>query len=286
MLLWDLAGGQKPRAVLTPSKGFYPWKAAFSTDGKTLAVAGDKGNVKLLDAITGKVVRTLDWPHPHPDFITFSSDDKQLALTDSGDDRRDVAVWDLASGKLRHAFERLSGWGVNGLAFSPDGRLLAVAADALQVWDLSAGKCLSAAFVGHEPMVHSVVFLGSSDTVATAGCERAVRLWDARTGRQKLLIRHEGMVEALAVSTDGKLIASFAAGGKQGTVRICDAGTGKQLHEFSGRVMNLHLLSFSSDGKRLAGAGDDGKVAQSGAWKTVRFSARMICNLARSAHAG
>jgi WD40 repeat protein len=74
-----------------------------------------------------------------------------------------------------------------------------------------------------------------------------------------LLIRHESNVEALAVSADGKLIASFAAGEK-GTVRICDAATGKQLHEFSVRVMNLRHLRFSGDGKRLAGAGDDGKV--------------------------
>jgi WD40 repeat protein len=138
--------------VLAPSKRFYPWKAAFSTDGKTLAVAGRTGNVELLDALTGKVIRTLDWPHPNPDMVTFSTNDKQLALTDSGDFRQDVAVWDLTSGKLRHAFERLSGCGVNGLAFSPDGRLLAVAANTLQVWDLSAGKCLNAAFVGHEPI--------------------------------------------------------------------------------------------------------------------------------------
>jgi WD40 repeat protein/beta-lactamase regulating signal transducer with metallopeptidase domain len=259
VLLWDLASGQKPRAVLAPSKGFYPWKAAFSTDGKALAIAGYNGNVDLLDALTGKLIRTLDWPHRIPDMVAFSTDDKQLALTNSGDFRRDVAVWDLTSGKLHHAFERLSALAGNRLAFSPDGRLLAVAANTLQVWDLSEGKCLSAAFVGHELNVHCVVFLGSSDTVATAGIDGTVRLWDARTGRQKLLIRHESFVEALAASADGKLIASYAAGEK-GTVRICDAATGNQLHEFSGRVGNLRHLGFSGDGKRLAGTGEDGKV--------------------------
>ena len=215
----------------------------------------------MLDASSGRLLQTLDWPHRHPEIITFSSDGKQLALADGGDFERNVAVWDLTSGKLCHVFDRFSYWGVNGMAFSPDSRLLAVGTQVIQVWDLSSGKCLSADFVGHEPDVGHVVFLGQSDTVATAGGEDAIRLWEARTGRQKLLIRPESMlVEDLAASPDGKLLASPFDDGKASSVRIWDAKTGKRLHEFAGGAKKTLRLGFSADGKRLAGVGDDGKA--------------------------
>jgi WD40 repeat protein len=193
--------------------------------------------------------------------LVFSSDGKQLALAGAGGDSNNVAVWDLTSGKLRYTFTRSSDWGVWGMAFSHDGRLLAVGTIVLQVWDLATGKCVSADFVGHEPYVGNAIFLGQSDMVATTGGEGAVRLWEARTGRQKMLIRHDGLVFGLAVSPDGKLLASSAQG-KANSVRIWDGSTGKLLHELAGHAkMGAVLrLGFSADGKRLAGTGDDGKV--------------------------
>jgi len=261
VLLWDLVPTHMPKVALTRSKDFRPWKAAFSRDGKTIAVGGLERNAVLLDVSTGRLLRTLDWPHRYPAMLVFSSDGKQLALAGAGGDSNNVAVWDLTSGKLRCTLGRSSDWGVNGMAFSPDGRLLAVTTIVLQVWDLATGKCVSAEFVGHEPYVGNVVFLGQSDTVATTGGEGAVRLWEARTGRQKMLIRHEGLVFGLAVSPDGKLLASSAAR-QTSSVRIWDGSTGKLLHELAGHAkMGIVLrVGFSADGRRLAGAGDDGKV--------------------------
>ena len=127
------------------------------------------------------------------------------------------------------------------MAFSHDSRLLAVGTMVLQVWDLATGKCVSADFVGHEPYVGDVSFLGQSDTVATTGGEGAVRLWDARTGRQKTLIQQGGLVYGLAVSPDGKLLASSAStilsdDSSANSVRIWDGSTGKIVHELAGRT--------------------------------------------------
>ena len=263
VVLWDFVSEPEPHKALARSKGFLPWKAAFSADGKTLAVAGEKGNVDLMDTTTGRLLRTLDWPRPWPDMMAFSPNGSQLALASKGNH---IAVWDLPSGNLRYTLPRSSEWSVNGMAFSHDSRQLAVGTIVLQVWDLTTGKCVSADFVGHEPYVGHVSFLGPSDTVATAGSEGAVRLWEARTGRQKVLMRHEGLVYGLAVSPSGNLLASSAStilrdDSIAHSVRIWDGSTGKLLHELAGRTKmgDVMRLGFSADGKRLAGAGD-GKV--------------------------
>jgi WD40 repeat protein len=267
---WDFASGQE-RTVLAWTKDFQPYLAAFSPDARTLAVGGRMPNVKLLGAVSGRLLRTLDWPHTWPDEMTFSADGTQLAVAnsggkdltkaDSGVSESLIAVWDVASGKLRHTFERSpSDVPVNSLAFSPDGRLLAAATRVLHVWDLATGKCLSGEFAGHEGLVGPVAFLGQSDTVATAGYDGTVRLWEARTGRQKMLIPHQHPIWGMAVSPDGKLLASSESQSRY--VRIRDAGTGRQLHQLAGRtkVVGVQSLNFSADGKRLAAADNSGKV--------------------------
>ncbi len=268
VLAWDFAAGQTPRTILRRSKEFRPFAIQYSPDGKIVAVGGCWRDVKILDAPTGRLVRTLDWPHPFIQNLAFSQDGKVLALANQGAAGTDIVLWDLANGKLIHDLKRLSDWGVDGLAFSPDGRFLAASTgSAMHVWDLATEKPLDGSFVGHEGYVEPVVFVGRGDTVATAGSEGAVRLWDARTGRQKVLMRHEGLVYGLAVSPDGRLLASSAStilsdDSVRNSVRIWDGSTDRLLHELAGltKMGDVMRLGFSADGKRLAGAGDDGKV--------------------------
>ena len=261
VVLWDAAFKEKPRTVLARSRDFLPCKATFSSDGKTLAVGGIKGNVRLLNASRGELIRSLDWPYPYPVLIAFSPDSKQFALVGGEWPKGNVSVWNWASGKLLHTFARPSGWQPQGMAFSPDNCLLAVGSITFEVWDLATGRSLDDRFVGHQPFLDTLAFLGQTETVATAGVEGTVRLWDARTGRQKALIRHAGMLGGLAVSPGGKLLASSIAG-KATALRIWDASTGKQVRELAGHG-NMHAqarLCFSPDAKLLAGACGDGKM--------------------------
>ena len=68
----------------------------------------------------------------------------------------------------------------------------------------------------------------------------------ARIGTVRL--RHAGPVSALAYSHDGKILAS---GSEDGTIRLWDAATGKELQCLAreqGMVAEVH---FSADGQRL-----------------------------------
>jgi hypothetical protein len=87
-----------------------------------------------------------------------------------------------------------------------------------------------------------------------------VRLWDARTGRA--LAHHSGHREAigaLALSPDGKLVASGAGniGTRDNSVHVWEAATGRLIRSFEGHHSCVCGVAFSPDGLTVAsGAGD------------------------------
>ena len=102
---------------------------------------------------------------------------------------------------------------------------------------------------GHEGAVMGVAFAPDGKTVATAGKDGSIRLWDGGTGvERKKLIGHNEEVDCVEFSRDGK---SLHSGGVDGTIRVWDVGTGE------GRILVGELgaviaMASSPDGKTLA----------------------------------
>ncbi len=222
-ILWEFGSGQPTRTVIPKSDAFRPAKLAFSPDGKTLVVAGYPSQIRFLDAAGGQLLRTLpapDWSKSFVTMLAFPSDGKQLALGAM----HTVTVWDLASGKPRHTLETPM-YEVDYGAFSPDGRLLAVAnrfIGSVDAWDLATEKRLSEGYVEHSSRDGSVAWLAENKLVATTDINGMIRLWEARTGRQKTLIRCDNHnVAELAISPDGNLLAWVDR--TSSAVRIWDA---------------------------------------------------------------
>src|SRR5260370_218521 len=78
----------------------------------------------------------------------------------------------------------------------------------------------------------------------------------ARLGRVDPFRQGSG-ARCLALSPDGKLLAT---GGADGTVRLWDATTCKEVRSWEAHDKAIRALAFAPDGKTLATAGDDGKV--------------------------
>jgi WD40 repeat protein len=142
--LWDAVAGEVVKDLSADFKGFHMSAAAFSPDGKVLAVGrggeadGTNGTVTLLEVPSGKKLRALAPGHLNGlTDLAWHPDGKHIAS--SGRDTV-VRVWEAESGKLVAELGKPRGgqfkdW-VCAFAWSADGAWLAAAdmAGAVQVW--------------------------------------------------------------------------------------------------------------------------------------------------------
>jgi WD40 repeat protein len=106
---------------------------------------------------------------------------------------------------------------VRGLAYSPDGRLLASCGNdtSIVLWDAAAGKELTR-FHGPRRIVYRVAFSPDGETLASAGADKNVRLWNVRDGGQTATLgRHDSVVVDASFSADGQWLVA-AAGNRTG----------------------------------------------------------------------
>ena len=145
---------------------------------------------------------------------------------------------------------------VEGVAFSPDGRLLATASmdKTARLWDPATGDCLRT-LTGHDGEVFGVAFSPDGRLLATASMDKTARLWDPATGDcLRTLTGHDGDVYGVAFNPDGRLLATSSDDHK---ARLWDPATGDCLRTLTGHDGEVWGVAFSPDGRLLATASDD-----------------------------
>jgi WD40 repeat protein len=143
--------------------------------------------------------------------------------------------------------------GVNAIAFSPDGTLLASASDdkTIRLWDIQTGKEVLT-LCGHNEFVKSVAFHPQTPTILVSGSRVCrvpayencgIQLWNLQTGQAiQTLTDHLHTVNAVLFSPDGTLLASGSA---DKTVKLWHAETGKLITSLKGHTLAVNALAFS-----------------------------------------
>ncbi|OAI56198.1 hypothetical protein AYO49_00925 [Verrucomicrobiaceae bacterium SCGC AG-212-N21] len=217
---------------------------AVSADGKTLVIDRPTG-ITLRDLESGQKTLIAGTAGTNPFGIVAADAGVQRVAAFRDDDT--IRVWSRnGAAWLEQRSIPTQGW-CPSLAFSPDGRMLAVGGT-LKCYDPETGQ-LQRAPSGHTGMVLSVSFCADGKTMVSAGADQTARVWDTATGRQLACFAHPVMVHGAVLSADGKVAATAGNG-----INVWDAVPQDEavILPHTGPVL---AVAISRDGKSLVSTG-------------------------------
>jgi RNA polymerase sigma factor (sigma-70 family) len=235
------------------------WSVAYSPDGESIAVGSASKPIRMLDAVTGDVLRELPAKAFRVRNIAFSPDGRLIATSHEDGQLR---LWDVAGGRLLHTFPAYHHAfpahheAAHSAAFTPDGKHLLVIdpGTALRLYEVGSGKEVRR-FEGHTDRVTDVAVSADGRRALSCSFDKTLRLWDLQTGEElRKLEGHDEGVHGVAFCPDGRRALS---GGFDMTLRLWDLRTGQQLHRFDGHEGVVWCVAVSRDGRyALSGSSD------------------------------
>jgi WD40 repeat protein len=257
--LWDIDTGE---LTATLSGHFHGINTVeFSPDGKILASGGgDNGWLRMWDVLSGQEIQTdgKAYDGEYLSAITFSPDGKTIAC---GGYTGNVYITEVATGKCLDSvcfdpsYYKAS-IGVNSLAYSPDGTLLAIGGKtAVGVWSVSPDGYRQQFFEGgHSCEVTSLAFTYDSRIVVSRDNDGRIGVRNAMTGKLlgETFLENRHAIKSIAFSPDGLTLAS---GGEDRNIYLWEVETGDmnavlepiRLHDYW-----FCSVAFSSNGKVIA----------------------------------
>ncbi len=198
---------------------------AFSPDGTMLAIGAWLGpdwqwTVSVWDFKSRSRLALLDVDRAVIKGLAFSADGARLAVGDTGGT---VTLWDVCTWRKIATLQahRPSHGGVVALASSPHDALIATAGafeSTVRLWHAATGRSLGALTTSSS--VYALCFSPGRPLLVTAQENGDLGVWDPVAGQQLGVLQSGGgRLPALALSSDGRLLATSGA---DGTVRLWD----------------------------------------------------------------
>jgi WD40 repeat protein len=248
--IWDLCANAEPG--IQPEHSGPVSRVAVTPDGRFAFSAGL--SIRKWDIAARRCLASFSPANAFQD-LALTADGKQVLARQTDGTLR---MWDAESGNEQRALKKDGALG--GFAATPDGRQCIWASRSqLQRWSLEDDRLLSQNEAGWGRISQIVAMPG----FAVAACQdQTVRIWNFASGELTPLKGHTGIVEAVAVSSDGRYAIS---GCDDRTIRVWDLALRREefripVRESEGHTHWIRSIAVSRDGRFIVSGGFDKRI--------------------------
>lgn len=228
-------------------------------NGTWFATSSEDKTIIIWDINTGQQVRTFNDITNEVKDVAFSGSGKMLAgVTDDT-----VYLWNTISGKEIRRI-KIKEESTRSVRFSPDETKILVVDNReslVGIYEIVSGKLITS--IESNEWIYSAEYSPNGNLIATTGDERAIRFWDAKTGKElfSVLLGHPSSVYSVSFNQAGtRLIIAldnlYSTIWNIGT----DPSKNDSLVQLTGHDKEVLHAAFSPDGKLAVTASADNKI--------------------------
>ncbi len=227
---------------------------AFTSDDRYLIGGTGDGSLKIWDLVERKVVASTTAGHDQS-IVDMQTDRNNILLATLGREQL-IRMW-----RANYQYPVAASYAVEGkargVAFSADGKWLAIGADSgiVKIWNIQSGE-QSQTITGHNQQVWALAFSPDSRFLASADRSGQLNVWDIESGEVQWSVNSDDIpIWSVAFINDGKQLVTAS----DQRIKIRENATGELINNISNGDTLTRMTVFP-DGHRIAVSTSNGQA--------------------------